>query len=66
VSTRSLVLAGWVVVGLLSLATGIVAYLRRGRLPTLGTLVGAIGRRRVGRVALFAGWLWLGWHAFAR
>ena len=65
-STRWLVLAVWVVVGVVAFGTVLVTYLGRRRLPTLGALVGSIGSRPVGRIALFAGWCWFGWHAFAR
>jgi hypothetical protein len=38
---------------------------RRGTLG-LGRLVGSVGSRRAGRVALWLGWAWLGWHFLAR
>jgi len=33
---------------------------------SLGGLIGSIGSRRVGLVALWLGWAWLGWHFLAR
>lgn len=33
---------------------------------SLGGLIGAIGSRRVGLLALWLGWAWLGWHFLAR
>lgn len=37
-----------------------------GRIPTLSGWLGYIMRPRAGRVLILAGWLWLGWHFFAR
>jgi hypothetical protein len=41
---------------------------RRGitRIPTLGQWLGYVMRPRTGRVLILLGWLWLGWHYFAR
>jgi hypothetical protein len=36
------------------------------RLPTLGSIVSRIQSHKVGRALLALGWMWLGWHAFAR
>jgi len=38
---------------------------RRTALAVRG-LIGSIGARRAGRVALWLGWAWLGWHFLAR
>jgi len=37
-----------------------------GRIPTLSEWLGYVMRPRAGRVLILAGWLWLGWHFFAR
>ena len=37
-----------------------------GRIPTLGEWLGYVMRPRAGRALILAGWLWLGWHYFAR
>jgi hypothetical protein len=34
--------------------------------PALGEWLGYLMRPKTGRVLLLAGWLWLGWHYFAR
>ncbi|RBM04745.1 DUF6186 family protein [Streptomyces sp. PT12] len=34
--------------------------------PTLSQAIDAVSRYQVGRWALFALWLWFGWHAFVR
>jgi hypothetical protein len=36
------------------------------RIPTAGEWFGFLMRPRTGRVLVLAGWLWLGWHYFAR
>ena len=43
-----------------------VAGLLSARVPTIGQAVARITARRAGRWLLLAGWLWLGWHLFAR
>jgi hypothetical protein len=36
------------------------------RIPTLGQWLGYLMRSRIGRALILLGWLWLGWHYFAR
>ena len=36
------------------------------RIPTIGHVASLIAGRRAGRWLLLAGWLWAGWHLFAR
>ena len=36
------------------------------RIPTLGQWLGYLMRPRSGRLLILLGWLWLGWHYFAR
>jgi hypothetical protein len=43
-----------------------VTMARRPDLPSFGDLVLAVQRWRLGRLLLFAGWVWLGWHVFVR
>lgn len=63
--TRTITLAGFAV-----LAAAGVAYqlagLRWRRTPTLADAVSLVLRSRFGRPVMLAGWLWLGWHLFAR
>ncbi|WP_190233040.1 DUF6186 family protein [Streptomyces avicenniae] len=35
-------------------------------IPTLSQAIDAVTRHHIGRWALFALWLWVGWHAFIR
>jgi Family of unknown function (DUF6186) len=39
---------------------------RTNRIPTVGQWLGWLMRWPVGRVLILLGWLWLGWHYFAR
>jgi hypothetical protein len=43
-----------------------VLAVRTGRIPTAGMLVRVAVGGRVGRTVVALGWMWLGWHAFAR
>jgi Family of unknown function (DUF6186) len=36
------------------------------RIPTLGQWLGYLMRPKAGRAIVLLGWLWLGWHYFAR
>jgi hypothetical protein len=36
------------------------------RIPTLGEWLGYLMRPKTGRALVLLGWLWLGWHYFAR
>jgi hypothetical protein len=64
--TRDLLLAGWVVTLLLVVGTEVGARRSHGRYATLGVLRDRIMRSVVVYLALFVGWMWLGWHFFAR
>lgn len=63
--TRTVTLAGYAVVlaGLVAMQTVAV---RTRRVPTLVEALRVWTRRAPGRVIVIAGWLWLGWHLFAR
>jgi Family of unknown function (DUF6186) len=65
-STRVITIVGFAcVIGALA-ALEVTA--RRGatRIPTLGQWLGYVMRPRTGRALILLGWLWLGWHYFAR
>jgi hypothetical protein len=59
-------LLGWALLGLVVLVGLVSAVWSRGRFPGPGALVARITATRAGRVLLVVGWMWLGWHAFAR
>lgn len=64
--TRMVVLTVWAVLAaavVICVALGVGS----GRvLPTFGALVDRVTCRWPGRVLLVLGWMWLGWHFFAR
>ncbi len=39
---------------------------RTNKIPTTGEWLGYVMRPRAGRALILLGWLWLGWHYFAR
>jgi Family of unknown function (DUF6186) len=65
-STRTLTIA---VFAFLIAAMFVLEFLARrpgSRIPTVGQWLGYLMRARIGRVLIFLGWWWLGWHYFAR
>ncbi len=63
---RHTTLVVWALLGATVVVGQVLAVLGKGRVPGLGKLVEALSTSRVGRYALALGWMWLGWHAFAR
>jgi hypothetical protein len=53
-----------VIAGLVTLE--ILGRRKIGRIPTLSEWLGYVMRPPAGRALILAGWLWLGWHFFAR
>jgi hypothetical protein len=39
---------------------------KTNRIPSAGEWLGYVMRPRTGRALILLGWLWLGWHYFAR
>lgn len=65
-STRDLTIAGFVVIIAALVALDILGRRPASRIPTLGQWLGYLMRPRAGRALILLGWLWLGWHYFAR
>ena len=65
-STRAITVIGFVVTIAALVTLEILGRRRIGRVPTLGEWLGYVMRPRAGRALILAGWLWLGWHYFAR
>jgi hypothetical protein len=65
-SSRELTELVWEFLGATVAALLIGSALSNGRLPTLAAFTGRLVARRSGRALLVIGWMWLGWHAFAR
>ncbi len=58
--------AGYLLILLGGVVLAVVARRPGSTVPRLGTLLTRMTRTRAGRVAVLAGWLWLGLHFFAR
>jgi hypothetical protein len=65
-TTRGMTIIGFVAAIAALVTLEILGRRRIGRIPTLGEWLGFVMRPRAGRVLILAGWLWLGWHFFAR
>ena len=63
--TRTVTLVGYGIAGACALALELAAR-RGGRVATFGAALTGVLRRPPLRVLVQAGWLWLGWHLFAR
>lgn len=65
-SGRALSLLGWWLVAGATLAVAVLSAWAPSGVPRLGTVVRRLCTHPGGRVLLVLGWMWLGWHAFAR
>ena len=65
-STRVITIIGFAVALGALVTLEVVARRRTTRVPTLGQWLGYVMRARTGRALILLGWLWLGWHYFAR
>ena len=64
--SRSVTIAGWVVISVAIATAWIAAIVSHGRFPTAAALVREATRNVVIRVLVLAGWAWVGWHFFVR
>ena len=64
--TRYFVLSGWVLVLAFVVMTEVISRRSHGRYGTLAAVRDRIMRPLPVYVITFVGWLWLGWHFFAR
>jgi hypothetical protein len=65
-TTREWTLVVWALLGVAFAALLVISHLSEGRFPTLSSTIRRLTARPVGRGLLLLGWMWLGWHAFAR
>jgi Family of unknown function (DUF6186) len=65
-STRGITIIGFVVIIGAMVILEILARRPSSRIPALGEWLGYVMRPRAGRALILLGWLWLGWHYFAR
>ncbi len=56
----------WGVLGCAVVCWLVLSWASRGRVATLGEVVRRLSENRITQTALVLGWMWLGWHAFAR
>jgi len=64
--SRAVTVLGYVAFVAAGAVLQVVALRPGSRIPTLGSVVSRAMRTRSGRVAIVAGWAWLGLHFFAR
>jgi hypothetical protein len=65
-TTRDLTLLVWAIIGLAVAACVVVSTIRPRLLPTFGRTTDALVSSPWSRGVLTVGWMWLGWHLFAR
>ena len=58
--------AVWAALGVLTVTLAAGAHLPRSRLERLSAVLHRIEAARIGYVAVVLGWMWVGWHFFAR
>jgi hypothetical protein len=65
-SSHDVTVAGYLAIAVAGLALAWLAHSGRTAVPTLSEVLARVTRTRAGRVAVIAGWAWLGLHFFAR
>lgn len=65
-STRTITIAGFLAVIGALVVLELMGRSRRTRIPTVGEWLGYVMQPAAGRALILLGWLWLGWHYFAR
>jgi hypothetical protein len=65
-TTRVITIIGFAVIIAVLVLLEVLGRRRTNRIPTTGQWLGFIMRPRAGRALILLGWLWLGWHYFAR
>ncbi|MDA8357540.1 MAG: DUF6186 family protein [Actinomycetota bacterium] len=63
---RSATFLIWGVLGLATLTVLLFSLLGKGRLARPAELLGPVQAHPMLRIAVVLGWMWLGWHFFAR
>ncbi len=64
--TRVITMIGFAALILSLFVLEFLARRKASRIPTLGRWLGYVMRPKAGRLLILLGWLWLGWHYFAR
>jgi hypothetical protein len=63
---RTISLALWALCAALLAGCELLGRVANGRYGTLGRLLGLLTSTTWSTLAVFLGWMWLGWHLFAR
>lgn len=63
---RVITIAGYAIIIATLFGLEIAGRRKTAAIPTLGQVLSCAMRPRTGRLLILAGWLWLGWHFFAR
>jgi hypothetical protein len=66
VTWRSVTFVVWTVLGLATLVVVALAMAGRGRIARPSALLFPVSTHPVVRVLVVLGWMWVGWHFFAR
>lgn len=64
--TRQGVLWVWAAVAVAFVACEALSLVTRRRTASIATVLDLLSAAPLGMVVLFVGWMWLGWHLFAR
>jgi hypothetical protein len=65
-TTREITIIGFAAVIAVLIILEMLGRRKTNNIPTLSEWLGYIMRPRAGRALVLLGWLWLGWHYFAR
>jgi hypothetical protein len=65
-TTRAITIIGFLVVIAALIALEMLGRRKTNNIPRLGEWLGWVMGPRAGRALVPLGWLWLGWHYFAR
>jgi len=65
-TTRAITIVGFFAVISALVVLEILGRRKTNNIPALGEWLGYVMRPRAGRALVLLGWLWLGWHYFAR
>jgi hypothetical protein len=65
-STRAITVVGFVACIVALVVLEVLGRRRTNQIPTLSEWLGYVMRTGTGRALILLGWLWLGWHYFAR
>ena len=65
-SPRAITIAGFAAAIVALVVLELLARRENSTIPKLGEWLGFVMRPKAGRALILLGWLWLGWHYFAR